>query len=311
MHTAMREHRSPPTRWRGFLLCALFGAGCTRSCHSNDEGTALAHGPFPRYSIDNTEVRRLPRSANGRSYQLQIALPDSYDDDPQRPSPVLYLCDGYWDIALVKSIAANLVIDRAIPEIIIVGLGYAEDNANYGRLRRWDLTPVPATYPGAQMDGPSGHAQEFLAVIANEIIPLVEREYHAEPSYRVLVGSSLGGLFTLYAMLARPGLFAAYVAASPAAQWADDWLLSFEEEFYKSGRPLATRLFVTAAEDEVEMILEGAKRFHARMRERARPELRYEFRIIEEERHSGTKPESYNRGLRFALAPRAPEPSYP
>jgi len=298
-------------RWRGFLLCALLTAGCTRSCCREREGAAPIHGPFPRYTLANTEVRPLARSANGRSYQLQIALPDSYDEDPMRRYPVVYLCDGYWDFPLVKSIAGNLFIDRAIPEIIIVGLGYAEDDANYGKLRRWDLTPVPATYPGAPMDGPSGHAKEFLAAIENEIIPLVEREYRGEPSYRVLMGSSLGGLFTLYAMLARPGLFSAYIAASPAAQWADDWLLSFEEEFHKSGQPLRTRLFITAADDEIPIILEGAKRFHERIRQRARPELRYEFRLIEEERHSGTKPESYNRGLRFALAPRASEPSYP
>lgn len=271
----------------------------------------LTRGPFPRYTLANTEVRPLARSANGRRYQLQIALPDSYGEDPERHYPVLYLCDGYWDFPLVRGMASNLFIDRAIPEIIIVGLGYAEDNANYGKLRRHDLTPVPATYEGAVMDGPSGHAKEFLAVIENEIIPLVEHEYRAEPSYRVLVGSSLGGLFALYAMLARPGLFSAYVAASPAAQWADDWLLSFEEEFHKSGKLLRTRLFITAADDEIPIILEGAKRFHTRMKERARPELRYEFRLIEDERHSGTKPESYNRGLRFALAPRASEPSYP
>jgi predicted alpha/beta superfamily hydrolase len=309
----MRNQRSvyPFSRHlRPFLLCVCLVCGCTRAC-TDDESIRLAHGPFPRYSIPNTEVRRLPRSANGRSYQLLVALPDAYDEEPERRYPVLYLCDGYWDLPLVKGITSGLVGDRAIPEVIIVGLDYAEDAPNYGRLRRWDLTPTPATYEGAMMDGPSGHAQEFLAVIEQEIIPLVERDYRAEPSFRVLMGSSLGGLFTLYAMLARPGLFAGYVAVSPAAQWANDWLLGFEEDFHKRGRPLATRLFMSGAEDEVPMILEGVKRFDARLRQRASAELRYELRLIEGERHGGTKAEGYNRGLRFALAPRAPDPTYP
>ena len=301
----------PPTFARGWLVVLLaLGAGCTRSCGS-DEATALLRGPFPRHSLANTEVRPLPRSANGRAYQLHVALPESYDGDPQRHYPVLYLCDAYWDFPLARAIAANLFVDRAVPEVIIVGLGYAGDHPDYGRLRRWDLTPTAAVYPGAELDGPSGNAPAFLSVIEQEIMPLVEREYRASPSYRVLAGSSLGGLFTLYAMLARPGLFSAYVVASPAAQWADDWLLRYEDELHKSGKTPAGRLFVAAAEDEVEMILEGAKRFDARLRTRQLGGLRYEFRLVEGERHAGTKAESYTRGLRFAFAPLAADPTYP
>lgn len=293
------------------MLALLCGCGRFSCGNASDQNGSPAQGPFPRVSLPNTEVRVLARSANGRDYQLYIGLPESYDDEPERSYPVLYLCDGYWDFATVRGMIGNLVYDKAVPEVIVVGLGYAGDRPNFGRLRRWDLTPVPATYEGAQFDGPSGHGKEFLAAIENEIIPLVEREYRADASYRVLAGSSLGGLFTLYAMLARPGLFSAHIAVSPAAQWADDWLLSFEDERHRGGKTLSGRLFMSAAEQEVEMIREGAKRFDARLRERAYPALPYQFRIIEGERHSGTKAEGYNRGLRFAFSPRAPEPSYP
>jgi uncharacterized protein len=270
----------------------------------------MAHGPFPRYSLANTEVRPLPRYASGRAYQLYIALPESFDDEPERRYPVLYLSDAYWDFAMVSGICGNLRFDHAVPEMIIVGLGYAGEKNNYGRLRRWDLTPTPATYQGASFDGPSGHAKEFLATIENEIIPLVEREYRGDPGYRVLAGSSLGGLFALYATFARPGLFTGCVAASPAAGWADDWLLGLEAEFHKSAQPLGTRLFVTGAEKDPAMILDAVKRFDARMRERAYPGLAYQFRLVEGEGHSATKAESYNRGIRFAFSPRAPEPSF-
>ena len=294
----------------GWCLLFFLAAGCARSCGS-DEAAVPAQGPFPRYSLSNTEVRALPRSASGRAYQLYVSLPDSFQDEPGRRYPVLYLCDGYWDFAMVRGIYGNLFFDHAVPEMIIVGLGYAGDNPNYGRLRRWDLTPAPATYEGANFDGPSGHAKEFLATIENEIIPLVEREYRGDPGYRVLAGSSLGGLFALYAVFARPGLFAGYVAVSPAAQWADDWLLGFEAEFHKSGQPLGARLFVTGAEKDPAMILDGANRFDARMKASAYPGLAYEFRLVEGEGHSGTKAESYNRGIRYTFSPRAPESSFP
>jgi hypothetical protein len=55
------------------------------------------------------------------------------------------------------------------------------------------------------------------------------------------------------------------------------------------------------------MILDGVKRFDARLRERAYPGLTYEFRMVEGEGHAGTKAESYNRGVRFAFSPRAPQ----
>ena len=294
-------------RWRAVCPVLALLAGCANSsisCSSR-ESEISSRGPFPRQTVANSEIRVLPRSANGRAYQLTIGLPDSYEAEPELRYPVLYLCDGYWDFNLVKSLHGNLVDDKAIPEVIIVGLGYPGDRSDFGRMRRWDLTPAPAKYKGASFDGPSGHAQEFLATIEKEIIPLVEREYRADPSYRVLAGSSLGGLFTLYAMFARPGLFVAYVAPSPAAEWAEDWLLGFEEEFHRSGQPLGARLFMTYAEKDPDMILEGVKRFDARLRERAYPGLAYQFRMVVGEGHTGTKAESYNRGMRFAFSPRA------
>ena len=30
-----------------------------------------------------------------------------------------------------------------VPELIIVGLGYAGEDLDYGKLRRWELSPVP------------------------------------------------------------------------------------------------------------------------------------------------------------------------
>jgi hypothetical protein len=304
---------SPARRARTVVAAIALVAGCgnSRSRCSSQEAESPVSGPFPRQTVAGSEVRQLPRAANGRAYQLYVGLPDSYEEDPQRRYPVLYLCDGYWDFNLVKSISANLVVDKAIPEIIVVGIGYPGERPDYGHLRRWDLTPVPAKYQGASYDGPSGHGQEFLSVLESEIIPLVEHEYRGDPSYRALAGSSLGGLFTLYAMLARPGLFTAYVASSPAAQWAEDWLLGFEEEFKRGGQPLGARLFMTYAEKDPPMILDGVKRFDARLRARAYPGVAYAFRMVEGEGHTGAKAESYNRGVRFAFSPRAPQEFQP
>jgi predicted alpha/beta superfamily hydrolase len=283
----------------------MVAIGCAGACRARPADDSNNAAVVPKRIIENTEVRTLPRSTNGRDYLLYVALPDSYAKQPQRLYPVLYLCDGYWDFNLVKGFYGNLIYDKVVPEFILVGFGYAGDNPDYGKLRQWDYTPVPDTRPGTD-PRTSGHAAEFLAVVEHQFIPFVERTYRAEPSYRVLGGSSLGGLFTLYALFQKPGLFQAYVAPSPAANWADDWLFQMEEAYAESGRPVRARLFMTGAEKEWPDLLAAIKRFDDRLSKRAYPDLVYQFRLIDGERHAGTKAESYNRGVRFVFAPLAP-----
>lgn len=279
-----------------------------------------ARATIHRQVIDDTELRVLPRAANGRDYLLYIGLPRSFKDHPERRYPVLYLCDGYWDFNLVNGLYGNLLYDGVVPEYILVGFGYPDQTTgderdpktrttpDYERLRRWDLSPV-VDQNGRNPDE-WGHASDFLTVVEREIIPFIESNYRADPSYRVLGGSSLGGLFVLYALFARPNLFAAYIAPSPVVSLGNDWLFNYEEAFAKGGEApqLKARLFLTAAEKEEPSMVAAIKRFNARLSKRAYPNLAYQFRTIDGERHAGTKAESYNRGVRFAFLPRSPKP---
>lgn len=262
---------------------------------------------IPPHITAHSQVRVLPRSANGRDYQIYVALPPSYESQPQRRYPVLYICDGYWDFGLIAGFYGGLVYDKAAPEIIIVGFGYPGANPDYGVLRAYDYTPVPK--PDDHRAKLGGHAPEFLRVVEKEIIPFVEREYRADSSFRVLGGSSLGGLFTLYAMLERPGLFQGYIAPSPAVDWAKDWLFGREAEFAEKHHDLAARVFVSGAGEESAPFLAAIQRFSDRLQSRRYEGLHYRWRLVDGERHAGTKPESYNRGIRFVFAPLAPSPS--
>ncbi|HET7537361.1 MAG TPA: alpha/beta hydrolase-fold protein [Candidatus Didemnitutus sp.] len=267
-------------------------------------GTRAADAPkYPPFAIANSELRVLPPSPNGRTYQLAVHLPGSYATDPKRKYPVLYVTDAQWDFPTVVVSYDNLAYDKVVPEFIVVGLGYAGENLDYNKLRTWELTPVP-NEAGAKA---SGHAAEFLGYLEKDIIPFVEREYRADSSYRVLAGSSLGGLFALYTMYTKPTLFQGCIAASPAVVVGKDWLLGYEEKFAQSGQPLNARLYVTGAENEGRGFLAGIKRYQDRLTTRKYPGFAYESRIIDGERHAGTKAESYCRGLRFVFEPLAPE----
>lgn len=257
------------------------------------------------YTLGNTEVQALPRSANGRDYALYVGLPSSYASSPSRHYPVVYACDGYWDFPLLLCEVGNLTYDGAMPECIVVGISYTGAAPDYSSLRAWDLTPGYDPYGGTN----TGHAQEFLSVIANEFIPFVEEHYRADSSYRVLTGSSYGGLFTVYALFERPGLFQAYVAPSPSLWWRDRYLLTREREFRPAHPSLPARLYLTYAGDESSAIRDSTRLMAAQLRQAGYADLAVAVREIEGERHSGTKGESFNRGLRFAFAPLAPGPA--
>jgi predicted alpha/beta superfamily hydrolase len=263
--------------------------------------------PGPHPIMASAQARVLPTSSNGRTYQIYVGLPPSYAREPNRHYPVLYLCDGYWDFTLVSSFLGGLLFDNDAPEMILVGLGYPGLNPDFGALRTYDYTPVPA--PNDPQGKLGGHASEFLHVLETEIIPLVEREYRVDRSFRALGGSSLGGLFTLYAMFDRPGLFQGYIAPSPAVEWAKDWLLEREAAYAAANKDLPVRLFVSGASEEWPGFLAAIRRFDERLQGRHYPGLHYKWRLVEGERHAGTKPESFNRGVRFVFAPLAPSPN--
>src|SRR5512135_3818910 len=112
---------------------------------------ALSAGPvlasetarsYPPHTIPASELRVLPVNAAGRHYQLSVGLPASYAKETARRYPVVYVTDGYWDFEKLDAIRGSLVFDKVVPEFIIVGMGYAGDNVDYGTMRGWELSPV-------------------------------------------------------------------------------------------------------------------------------------------------------------------------
>jgi len=192
------------------IFCLLLGA----SLHCAAAGAASAPA-YPPHVVPNTELRVLPRTRPDRLYQLHIALPEGLREHPETKYPVVFVADGYWTFTTVAAICANLTFGKNVPPMLVVGLGYAGDNLDYDKLRGTDLLPV-TSHGSYETDGAG--AKEFLAMIETSAIPLLEKDYHADPAHRYLMGCSAGGAFALYAMLMKPELFQGYVADSP---WVD------------------------------------------------------------------------------------------
>jgi predicted alpha/beta superfamily hydrolase len=247
---------------------------------------------LPVVTLPGTELESLHSAATGRDYDIQISLPADYARNRSARYPVLYVLDGQWDFKLMLSIQGGLTYDRWTPPIIIVGITWSGANANYDSLRAMDLTPAATR----QLPG-SGGAPQFLAFIRDQLIPLVEATYRADPSRRILMGSSFGGLFTLYALFTDPHLFWGYLAGSPAVTYANRSGFALEAGYAASHHDLPARLCIAVG--SIEDLAASVQELWDTIRSRDYAGLRLETRVIEGERHSGNKPEAFNRGLRW------------
>ncbi|RPI92641.1 MAG: alpha/beta hydrolase [Chloroflexi bacterium] len=270
------------------LLPSLVLSACVQQTPEPASSTVSA------VTLPGTELRQLESSNTGRSYDIYIRLPGEYSQDQKTEYPVLYVLDGQWDFKLLDSIYGGLVYDGFVPKMIIVGITYSGVSADYESLRAMDYTPVEDPFLAG-----SGDAPRFHAFLKEELFPLIETSYHADTSRRVLMGSSFGGTFTLYAMFAEPELFSGYVAASPAVVYGDNFAFKQEAEYAGKHKDLPVRLFLCVGE------LEGLKwpveNFMKTLRESDYTGLELETRTIAGEGHASTKPEGYNRGLRFVF----------
>jgi predicted alpha/beta superfamily hydrolase len=257
---------------------------------------SATHPPdFPKVTIAGSEVRKLKSTVTGRDNDLYIHLPSDYVRETTKKYPALYILDGQWDFKLMDSVLGGLVYDKFAPEMILIGITYSGENPDYDGLRSMDYTPTATP----QVKG-SGNGPNFLKFLKTELIPFIETNYRADPSRRVLQGASYGGLFTLYAMFTEPGFFSSYLVDSPAVTYGDRYSFKQESEYASSHRELPVRLFLAVG--GAEGLANPVKEFMQALQSRGYTGLKLETRVIEGERHSGNKPETFNRGLRFLFS---------
>jgi predicted alpha/beta superfamily hydrolase len=256
--------------------------------------------------IANSEILALNSALTGKQHELIVGLPASYAQQPGRVYPVLYLLDGYWDFNLVNTLMGGLIYDRVAPELIVVGLSYGGNNPSYDRLRGDDYTPTHSHASHSQ-EPFGGGGGRFLRFLEESVLPTIEAQYRVDPGQRILSGHSLGGLFTLYALFERTDLFQSFLALSPAVGWDERWLFEREKEFRQREPSLERRVWLSVGDSEWPHFTRACHDFFEQFKASDYAGLELQVRIIEGERHSGVKPEAYNRALRFAFAKWAAE----
>ena len=169
---------------------------------------------------------------------VAVWLPPGYEADPAARYPVLYMHDGQnvFDPATAYA-GVDWGVDEAMDALIAAGrVRPAIVVAVWNSPARFqEYMPQKALPPGAaafasgvpevgRVPGPP-LADAYLRFLVEELKPLVDREYRTRPgpADTFVMGSSMGGLISAYAVTEYPQLFGAAACVSthwPAADGA-------------------------------------------------------------------------------------------
>ena len=227
----------------------------------------------------------------GLDRALTVYLPPSYDRG-ERHYPVLYMQDGQNLFDPEESFAGSWRVDIAMDQAAgrgFEGIAVGIPNAGEGRLAEYSPFDDPERRPG--------RGREYVRYLTETIKPLVDARYRTIPARGTtcVAGSSMGGLISLFAFIARPDVFGAAAAMSPSLWYAERAIFGeVEAAPFQPGR-----IYLDVGRREAEETVEDARRLRDLLLAkgyRQGDQLRYV-----EDRAGGHEEASWGRRLRTAL----------
>lgn len=155
---------------------------------------------------------------------ILIYLPPSYAHSSRR-YPVLYMHDGYNLFDNATSYAEEWYVDETMEhlaraeklEAIIVGI------PNMGRERLNEYSPFTDSRHG----GGKGH--RYVGFIVHTLKPMIDRDFRTLPGkfHTGIMGSSMGGLISLFGFFQYPAIFGFAGVMSPSLWVANDAIFRY------------------------------------------------------------------------------------
>lgn len=182
-------------------------------------------------------------SAHVASRNVDVWLPPGYAANPHKRYPVLYMHDGQnlFDPSLsyytqtdwgVDEAMTKLIAERRVREAIVVGVWNTPLRLQEYMPRKPvtdDSLPIGVQGMG-ELPASSIVSDAYLAFLVDELKPFIDRTYRTRRGRddTFVMGSSMGGLISLYAVAEYPQVFGGAGAVSTHWPIADglviDWL---------------------------------------------------------------------------------------
>lgn len=224
-----KDYSHFPASKTGKSLCTFF---YQKSEHDNSELALTIPGWTGEDPIDSAkhtltgnikELADFDMPQLSRKGDIMVYLPPSYYTDSTKSYPVLYMLDGqnvfdaytaYSNEWEVDETVERLIKKKVLPELIVVAIPNGP--------RRWnEYIPVDFKNRNAKMD--TGEGDKTMQFITETLKPFIDKNYHTNPSRAStgIVGSSLGGLMAIYAVLEYADIFSFAGAFSPSLSFLD------------------------------------------------------------------------------------------
>lgn len=179
--------------------------------------------------------------------EFAILLPPNYEAKSEKKYPVFYMLDS------PDTIAANfnsLMASKLVPETILVGIRPVKET------RDIDLLPPYMKSDLEIENSPMGRGDKFLNFMETELIPFMEKNYNVS-SLKAISGHSRSGILVIYSLLAKPDLFQARFAFSPAV-WREENLIAVKtREFLNSANEKKSFLYMSLGKIENDKMKSG------------------------------------------------------
>ena len=172
-------------------------------------------------------LEALPSPQLDNERDILVYLPPSYLQSDKR-YPVLYMHDGQNLFDEVTSFAGEWHVDSTMEalsregiEAIVVGI------PNAGARRIEEYAPFRDSKHGRRR-----HGDKYLSFITDTLKPLIDRDFRTRPerARTGIIGSSLGGLISLYAFFQYPHTFGLVGAMSPSLWFANRAIFPYIQE---------------------------------------------------------------------------------
>ncbi len=162
-----------------------------------------------------------------QSRNVTIWLPPGYGTDPDRRYPVIYAHDGqnvfhaghsYAGVEWrMDETAERLMSDGTIRPAIVVGIWNTDLRwQEYAPQKVLDRIPQQTTSEWLDPEIPEIKSDAYLSFVVKELKPYIDATYltASEAANTLIMGSSMGGLISLYALAEYPNTFSRAAAVS-------------------------------------------------------------------------------------------------
>jgi predicted alpha/beta superfamily hydrolase len=191
-----------------------------------------------------------PQLKNRRD--VDVYLPDSYRG-ATRPYPVVYFQDGQNLSNPEQAFAGTWDLETALGELASGGIEAIGVGIHHtGRRRLLEYSPYPDRRHGG------GDADLYLAFLVDTLKPRIDRFFRTrrEREGTAILGSSMGGLLSLYGFFRYPSVFGRAGVMSPSIWYGQGAIL----DFIREAQTPTGRLYVDVGTAEGAGTLRDARR---------------------------------------------------